>query len=1097
MFHGFKKTKGVISIFLVIILVPMLTASSLFVDVSKMVLAHSVAESAADLALNTVLTHYDKELNEYFGLIASAQSMDEAYKTAKDFFVSCMKSQEISEEDASNLTNALNKYLFSNSSEGFSDFLGIYTDEDSLDVEPIKNGNLANPAVFKTQVVEFMKYRGPINAVTEFFSFLKSNSEQLSQMDEITEMTEKKQEFYEAESGLMQTLYDLYKSLKEYDACNLTAETLRTVHNNIKHGAKYEGAYREIHKNIISNAINTEWYNSGYEKTSFPTANLAGAAKLKSTKATVTSGDSTIQVSVPDVQAAANALINAYKVYKDGVTTVLNGLELCGALESKECVYHNKKDQIHDIQYFGIVGGTVKGSNLFTNFQAQVNAFERAYLNYEVTCKKMKEFEKNYGYGYSDDISLEWQSDFRNDARLTETECSPEAFLDKATTLRRGIYGDGSAVALCKDIDNHLATIAGSIIGKTYTDRTRSVANSISKISEEIKGYKTTLDTASKALDTALVNAGNVLDALNGYKTGLDNWDSAANKASLDSAAGNGSIVETDRDEIATKRSNKVTPETKSAKLLGEIKEDEVNALVTRLTAIKARIDFLLNGLDCCIYIGNKIEDLGLEQVTQSMRASKELNTSSFMKKDVQDNINAFDKLYKTYEDNEVLKENIIEANADNNPKIENGQLAFRDKLYKYFEEAKKDQATSGRTEENAKEDKGKLEKAGKAGKEDSPDFESGSVGGSSDKEISKESNLPSKGTGDDDKSAKKSNKLSEVSNFVTALFKDFKATASSAMVNLRDDLLFSDYVMSMFSYDTFEREGVLDYAVKEGYELSGVLDWKGNMSSYSGGWSDNADPTFHYNKTLRNNPINNNTCFSYGNEVEYILYGKTNAVNKSKAYTNIYAIRFACNLIPVFKEYWGNHTVAELAASISAATLGIIPFPAVKLLICLGVLAAESAVDLTALREGVGVKFIKTRSNEGNGLFIDVDRWINDALSGKKNNSNSSNGIIGTELPFFRYSDYLRFFLILKLLGSGEDGVCRRTADVVQVNMKKSLGKESTFALAQSKVYFKINANVKVRPLMLSLSINASEANPYTSLSELASFDYEMIRGY
>lgn len=152
MFHGFKKTKGVISIFLVIILVPMLTASSLFVDVSKMVLAHSVAESAADLALNTVLTHYDKELNEYFGLIASAQSMDEAYKTAKDFFVSCMKSQEISEEDASNLTNALNKYLFSNSSEGFSDFLGIYTDEDSLDVEPIKTAILPTPLCSKLRL---------------------------------------------------------------------------------------------------------------------------------------------------------------------------------------------------------------------------------------------------------------------------------------------------------------------------------------------------------------------------------------------------------------------------------------------------------------------------------------------------------------------------------------------------------------------------------------------------------------------------------------------------------------------------------------------------------------------------------------------------------------------------------------------------------------------------------------------------------------------------------------------------------------------------------------------------------------------------------
>lgn len=1100
MFHGFKKTKGVISIFLVIILVPMLTASSLFVDVSKMVLAHSVAESAADLSLNTVMTHFDKKLNEYYGLIASAQSMDDAYDTAKDFFVSCMKSQEISEEDASNLTNALNKYLFSNSSEGFSDFLGIYTDEDSLDVEPIKNGNLANPAVFKTQVVEFMKYRGPINAVTSFFDFLKSNSEQLTQMDEITEMTEKKQEFYEAESGLMQTLYELYLLLKQYDELKLTADFLNTIHGKIKHGGGYETEYKKIHDEIVTNLINTEWYNGKYEKTEFKKSSENTRLITKKEKVTVTSGDKTVKVAIPDVQRAAEEMIRAYDTYAKQANEVNTKLTRFGACDNNGyCVYCRAKDQINDIQYFGIVGGSIEDHNLFSDFKTAVNVFDRAYLNFVATCTRQEALENQYGEEISGyltyDIDLVGLSTMRSEMKLDGYEkVSVEDFLEKAEEVRNRIYKSGTVV-LCQEIDNHLAAIAGSL--ESYENRSANVRESLSRINKDIENYRDTLSKASKTLEEALKKAGEVSAALKKYKSGLDAWDAAANKSSLNNAASDpNGVVKTDRDEIEIKRNNTVTAESKNAKLLQEIKDEEVTDFVNRLTAIKTRIDFLYEGLYCCTYGEKCIAGLTIESMIGEIKNSKDIDTSQFMKSDVEKNRSAFSKLYKTYEDDASMKEKVREATTENDPEIKEGQLKFRDRLYKYFKEAENDRP-SDKTDEQAKEEKEKLKKAGK---EDNPDYESGSVGGSANTEISKAQGLPSNGGGKGEK-ATPTNKLSEISKFVTSLFKDFKATASSAMVNLRDDLLFSDYVMSMFSYDTYEREGVLDYAIEEkDYKLKSVIGWSADMANYSKDWSTNDDPTFHYNKSLRNNPINTSSCFSYGNEVEYILYGGGNAKNKSAAYVNIYAIRFACNLIPVFKEYWKSPTVASLATSISSATLGIIPVPAVKLLICLGILAAESAVDLAALRQGIGVKFIKTVGNGGNELFIDVDGWLKKALSGE--DSGNKNGAIGTELPYFRYSDYLRFFLILKLLGSGENGVCLRTADVVQVNMAKLLnpgeGKGGNqFSLSKSFVYFKLSANVKVKPLMLSLSINASDANPYTTLSELASFDYEMIRGY
>lgn len=1097
MFHGFKKTKGVISIFLVIILVPMLTASSLFVDISKMVLAHSVAESAADLSLNTVMTHFDKKLNEYYGLIASAQSMDDAYDTAKDFFVSCMKSQEISEEDASNLTNALNKYLFSNSSEGFSDFLGIYTDEDSPDVEPIKNGNLANPAVFKTQVVEFMKYRGPINAVTSFFDFLKSNSEQLTQMDEITEMTEKKQEFYEAESGLMQTLYELYLLLKQYDEYGISKEYLQEIQDRIKHGGVYETEYKKIHDKFVSDLVNTERCTEQYKATPVPSPGSAKKGNIVYSKNVTITNDDGKKTKVPDINDAFEKLCRAYSAYANQEKSLYTALRMCGACDkNNKCIYCSERSEVYDTQYLAIVGEMMKGNNSVTEFKTATNSLYRAYKDFIATYEETDNNSVMYA-GYVDDEILVSKCNLQNDAGLFTGGNEYRVVREKVDYL----YNNGvlrGAVSLCNDIENHLGMISEEILKKQATTDVNGnpnrlpTINKIEEINEEISSYTKILNSATETIQSAIEKANEVLGALDSYNTGLDNWDAAANRASLDGA---GEIVDTDRNEIEYKRSGENFDGSNNVTLLKNIKADEVQALVDRLTAIQARIGFVNKAVENCKYGSHPIKEFNIAILGDEVEKSEKIVKGSFMNKDITSNRDAFSSIFKTYEDT-PLAEKEVEPSNDNDPKIEKGQMPFRDNLYEYFEEAEK-KRPSNKTDEQAKEEKEKLKKAGK---EDNPDYESGSVGGSANTEISKAQGLPSNGGGKGEK-ATPTNKLSEISKFVTSLFKDFKATASSAMVNLRDDLLFSDYVMSMFSYDTYEREGVLDYAIEEkDYKLKSVIGWSADMANYSKDWSTNDDPTFHYNKSLRNNPINTSSCFSYGNEVEYILYGGGNAKNKSAAYVNIYAIRFACNLIPVFKECWKSPTIVALATSISSATLGIVPPSAVKLLICLGILAAESAVDLAALRQGIGVKFIKTVGNGGNELFIDVDGWLKKALSGE--DSGNKNGAIGTELPYFRYSDYLRFFLILKLLGSGENGVCLRTADVVQVNMAKLLnpgeGKEGNqFSLSKSFVYFKLSANVKVKPLMLSLSINASDANPYTTLSELASFDYEMIRGY
>ena len=117
MFSFFQKTKGAVSVFLVIILVPMITVSSLFVDASRIKMSQSVVNSAGDLALNTILTQYDQDLNEYYGLLASSQDIDSFLANVEDYFTACMVSSGVDTTDTKIYADKIK---------------GLFTDDDDI-----------------------------------------------------------------------------------------------------------------------------------------------------------------------------------------------------------------------------------------------------------------------------------------------------------------------------------------------------------------------------------------------------------------------------------------------------------------------------------------------------------------------------------------------------------------------------------------------------------------------------------------------------------------------------------------------------------------------------------------------------------------------------------------------------------------------------------------------------------------------------------------------------------------------------------------------------------------------------------------------------
>ena len=99
-----KRIKGSVSIFLVIIMVPMICLSGFIVDGSRVELAKASMSSAGDLTMNSALANYDTVLKDVYGLFAMSQTAEDLEDNLYNYFVDTLMANGIvtSEEDVQN-----------------------------------------------------------------------------------------------------------------------------------------------------------------------------------------------------------------------------------------------------------------------------------------------------------------------------------------------------------------------------------------------------------------------------------------------------------------------------------------------------------------------------------------------------------------------------------------------------------------------------------------------------------------------------------------------------------------------------------------------------------------------------------------------------------------------------------------------------------------------------------------------------------------------------------------------------------------------------------------------------------------------------------
>lgn len=180
------------------------------------------------------------------------------------------------------------------------------------------------------------------------------------------------------------------------------------------------------------------------------------------------------------------------------------------------------------------------------------------------------------------------------------------------------------------------------------------------------------------------------------------------------------------------------------------------------------------------------------------------------------------------------------------------------------------------------------------------------------------------------------------------------------------ENLYVLNYIFENFSYNTV----IQDQVMKDNPATQNTM--LGKISA-ADGYFQNADIMSAAKKnvtTLSNYPISSKNNYLFGGEIEYILFGNNSpAKNVTYAKASIYAIRFGFNCIYAFTNAEIRNATMAAGLAVQAATLGVVPYQVVQIVLQLALAAAESAIDLSAMDRGLSVAVIKTRDTWSLGV--------------------------------------------------------------------------------------------------------------------------------
>lgn len=1089
-----NNSRGTVTIFLTLILVPCLIFTCAFGDVSRVQLSQSQANAAADLALYSLMSNYDVDLKEWYGLVASVQDIDQFYDITEKYFVGMMDANGIDGTSS----QLFSSYLSSLKNGGeFMDFLQVDT-ANSVNVTAAENGEMGkNAALIEDGIVEFMKYRGPVEITSNIIERFNTLNvlKKLTEANDDQPIVEKKQKYTEAEGEMLEEL------LYSYIAC-VNYQDYFQNHPKLK-GEEYPN-YAEKLDCIRSDLqkvteLITEYYSytDGIENisSSFPSFGNLPSLNSSGVSATypVNGGSKTLRMSSigakkdPDDEESyiieVSKLEKIVKKVDENIQTIENAAaritNAVSGLTAPEDANSDVNPALYCMKFQAAVStkdlNAIKnaGNDLMKTYASILLAQECCWSAKDDTVgwsSKLESYRCDIENTYKNYLTLRWSN--------TQYQRLLNAYTKVATNTVQNVQE--RRYEFISEYTNTFCGKASVTIGdffkcvrEEFGDMTQQLDQQISNIDLIINGGKVTFNGD----EYKVPSLDSLKDAIRKSQAARNAWGSEAD-------AHNSDYAQQEQEEYhqeEAQSSNQVY-----APQLRDSGEEEIEELRTRLLNIRAVCVGLRDALKSFTYGGESVVTLNRNNAIAA--AKKQVPTDyrqvrTYLSQNAADAATYYRNLVKPLEQSIYDSPVIRTGKTGNDPDLNQDppELFYYMRQTIQLEQLKDVTEQKKENEKNNSEYKEQAQQQSEASK----DVENKYLVG-----LGSDLSNPYGGKG------------MSASTVITSLVGAVKTLVGGRFGEFRDQMYFCEYVMDMFSYSSYNNEGQYKIAAKSDKVLS--LDDFSSEGKYGSPYIDTWEKldlqNFTGNVSLTNHQINAKNNKANLAEVEYILFGNAkNEDNLKSAYGSIFTIREALNLISGFQNFYTTSTntglwIESIAAEIVVATAGIVPAPLTKCIL-IGVLATvETAHDLSRLKAGIPVAVYKAEEKNW-WIKLDSDNF-KAVLSGEglKEPDDAECGIY--------YSEYLYLFLIIAANDSElYKDMLMRTGTLIEANMQQGAG-DSDFDLDKSICYFTLTGTLEVKPLLITLPIvyNNVESDSYDQVRESTTwctYDISQTRGY
>lgn len=954
-----RKTKGAISIFLALVLMPLMSVASIFVDMSRIELAQSMAASAGDLTLNTALSNYDSELKTIYGLFATAQNMDEMMESLEDYYRQSIVAAGVDEDIAADFAGNVMDLL--KEETGTDDLMNIQLS--GLDVEIPKGAHLGNPAILKSQIVEFMKYRAPVNLGMGILDSILNMKNLSKQMD----VVENKNAFYEQHQDMLGHVETAWKEIQEYqykDAAGNTgfptgsyigdkARDLDAQVDKLKAAAKdtvlylydvdsFEGfsssisvsyACPECGESSTKNATScgsceATWslktgnqvWKTKWDGGSTKTVEPAPKYKSASVKDVLTAYNK-VRSRLNDIKKFENDANDICNTYSDGgsdpVKQIYKVRQFNNAVNSKKSYVQSVKDLVQDLVNLNSALMTCEDEDLTT-----------------ATMKK------------------------GSDGTYTLSDTGSEQLYAQAITQLKHMDVDSGYFRNFRTIVNKINSYVESC-NQIISEKKSSVKTSLTNARATAKTYYEKIDEKIKNLDAAITqleSAKGMLDGTQGsYKSAQTKWKNSATNL------GDDTMGQRDLDELNG--------------LKEIITSERVGALITRLRNARTSLETVRKEIEKYEICGTSWKDIPAspdhKTMVELIKNCPGKNFDSKIKNIVPESTKSYSAVVEEIQATVKVGQIPTTWDKNNHPNLAPDAPSLYAWMYNNYYDAGRTYTETTTAKETNKADDDLTNATGNI--EKSVDTENGhktaaevkeSAGTKTKREIKPyleaSNGLPSTRWGGEKQELQKGAIASSAEEMLGNEDNDnfLKLIMNLAMDvgrDLRDNLYVSEYIMTMFSYDTMEAE-IFDKNNKDSdrkmeafYEQQdGAYKAKDAFAEYAAQM-----------QTQTNIPITPDMNYLYGEEVEYILYGDG---GKTSAYETIFALRFAFNTVYAFTDAEINNVTLSMATALFGTPPLTPLIPLAKSAMTIALALAESGWDLNELNKGKAIPLIKNR---------------------------------------------------------------------------------------------------------------------------------------